>query len=173
MAAGRRGTLVPLADRARLAGGSRHAEFQQPFHGLGIEQIPFQLFRMFSEKRPERALCNPSIAPNLDPTVRDPALHSAVPDVESLDHLRDRISFLALGASPLGMSPRPPTLRQTAFSLLCSSLAITLTLRCCTDSRRNLTSASVQGVDVEERLACKPSFRARLITASLGNPVNP
>src|SRR5205807_9610529 len=75
-------------------------------------------------------------------------------------------------SSHLALSPRSPTLRQTAFSLRCSSLAITLTLRCCTDSRRNLTSASLQGVDAEQRLVCKPSVRARLIIASRGNPVN-
>src|ERR1017187_9461218 len=100
MAAGRRGTLVPLADRARLAGGARHAKFQQPLHGFGIKQIPLQLFGVLSEKRPQRALCNPSIATDLYPAVRYPTLHPAMPDVESLDHLCDRISLLALGAEP-------------------------------------------------------------------------
>jgi hypothetical protein len=47
------GTSVALADCARVAGGGRHAEFQQPFHGLGIKPTPLQLVRVLSEKRPQ------------------------------------------------------------------------------------------------------------------------
>src|ERR1035441_8141726 len=81
------------------------------------------------------------------------ALHYALKDAHPCASSPSFCSLSPPSPRTPGIPPtasRSPTLRQTAFSLLCSSLAITLTLRCCTDSRRNLTSASVQGVDTEE-----------------------
>jgi hypothetical protein len=47
-------------------------ELQKPIAGFRIETIPLDFFPMFTQERAQRAICNPAVPPDFDPSCRDP-----------------------------------------------------------------------------------------------------